>query len=317
MRKRVAEACRVGSGPGAPADVKAGTRLLYSLEFGLLQFNGEPALRRRPAALCRGGGRVTAVTAGVIALRIRRLHAANSTGLPNAAVLLRRRDRGPQSIRELSRVLSVLTTEEHDLTPNMSAGLAGGAGNSGTSKNAGRDHNNRHEGVTSQRRPLAELERWLQARVYRRPAASSIAMLDGYAATVVAGPVSMGPFDWICPLLFIDAHASTMAAPRSSPRCPPSRCATTRSATPSRPPPIGSSRSTGVTPAATGGQSRHIAGRGTHIEIVFAPGRSKDDEGKESALLERRVAFCCSRAHQSDHARSELKISIDAHSGSL
>nr|WP_082905707.1 MULTISPECIES: YecA family protein [Bradyrhizobium] len=55
--------------------------------------------------------------------------------------------------------------------------------------------------------PLAELERWLQARVDRHPAATSIPMLDGYAAAIVAGPVSMSPLGWICPLLAIDADA--------------------------------------------------------------------------------------------------------------
>ena len=55
--------------------------------------------------------------------------------------------------------------------------------------------------------PLAELERWLQARVDRHPAATGIAMLDGYVAAIVAGPVSMSPLDWICPLLAIDADA--------------------------------------------------------------------------------------------------------------
>ncbi|MET4484259.1 UPF0149 family protein [Bradyrhizobium sp. F1.13.3] len=55
--------------------------------------------------------------------------------------------------------------------------------------------------------PLAELDRWLQARVDRHPAATSIPMIDGYIAAIVAGPVSMSPLDWICPLLAIDADA--------------------------------------------------------------------------------------------------------------
>jgi uncharacterized protein len=55
--------------------------------------------------------------------------------------------------------------------------------------------------------PLEELERWLQARADRHPAATSLPMLDGYAAAIVAGPVSMSPLDWICPLLAIDADA--------------------------------------------------------------------------------------------------------------
>ena len=32
-------------------------------------------------------------------------------------------------------------------------------------------------------------------------------MLDGYIAAIVAGPVSMHPLDWICPLLAVDADA--------------------------------------------------------------------------------------------------------------
>lgn len=47
--------------------------------------------------------------------------------------------------------------------------------------------------------PVEELVRWLQARVDRHPAATSLAMLDGYVAAIVAGPVSMSPLDWICP----------------------------------------------------------------------------------------------------------------------
>jgi uncharacterized protein len=55
--------------------------------------------------------------------------------------------------------------------------------------------------------PLDELERWLQARTEQHPVATSLPMLDGYVAAIVAGPVSMGPLDWICPLLAIDADA--------------------------------------------------------------------------------------------------------------
>jgi uncharacterized protein len=55
--------------------------------------------------------------------------------------------------------------------------------------------------------PLDELERWLQARAERRPVATGVAMLDGYVAAIVAGPVSISPLDWICPLLAIDADA--------------------------------------------------------------------------------------------------------------
>ncbi|MCK1713864.1 MULTISPECIES: YecA family protein [unclassified Bradyrhizobium] len=55
--------------------------------------------------------------------------------------------------------------------------------------------------------PLEELERWLRARADQHPAATSLPMLDGYVAAIVAGPVSISPLDWICPLLAIDADA--------------------------------------------------------------------------------------------------------------
>ena len=55
--------------------------------------------------------------------------------------------------------------------------------------------------------PLEELGQWLQDRAERHPAATSIPMLDGYVSAIVAGPVSLDPPDWICPLLAIDADA--------------------------------------------------------------------------------------------------------------
>jgi uncharacterized protein len=61
--------------------------------------------------------------------------------------------------------------------------------------------------ATAAAMPLEELERWLQARAERRPVATSIAMLDGYVTGIVAGPVSINPLDWICPLLAVDADA--------------------------------------------------------------------------------------------------------------
>jgi uncharacterized protein len=54
---------------------------------------------------------------------------------------------------------------------------------------------------------LAQLERWLHDRAERRPVATSLPVLDGYIAAIVAGPVSISPLDWICPLLAIDADA--------------------------------------------------------------------------------------------------------------
>ena len=61
--------------------------------------------------------------------------------------------------------------------------------------------------TTAAAMPLAQLERWLQDRAERRPVATSLPMLDGYVAAIVAGPVSISPLDWICPLLAIDADA--------------------------------------------------------------------------------------------------------------
>ena len=55
--------------------------------------------------------------------------------------------------------------------------------------------------------PLDDLHRWLKDRAERRPAATDIHMLDGYLTAIVAGPVSIDPPDWICPLLAIEADA--------------------------------------------------------------------------------------------------------------
>jgi len=41
----------------------------------------------------------------------------------------------------------------------------------------------------------------------RHPAATSIAMLDGYVTAIVARPASISPLGWICPLLAVDAGA--------------------------------------------------------------------------------------------------------------
>lgn len=47
--------------------------------------------------------------------------------------------------------------------------------------------------------PFAELKWWLQGCADRHPIATSLPVLD--VAAIVAGLVSMSPFDWICPLL--------------------------------------------------------------------------------------------------------------------
>ena len=61
--------------------------------------------------------------------------------------------------------------------------------------------------MTTAAMPLPELDRWLQKRADRRPVAAGLPMLDGYVAAIVAGPVSISPPDWICPLLAVDADA--------------------------------------------------------------------------------------------------------------
>ena len=44
---------------------------------------------------------------------------------------------------------------------------------------------------------LVQLERRLQDRIERRSVATSLPVLDGYIAAIVAGPVSISPLDWI------------------------------------------------------------------------------------------------------------------------
>src|ERR1700751_2339338 len=56
-------------------------------------------------------------------------------------------------------------------------------------------------------RPLDELGEGPGGRTGRPPAATNLAMLDGYVTAVVVGPVSFDPREWICPLLAIDADA--------------------------------------------------------------------------------------------------------------
>lgn len=62
-------------------------------------------------------------------------------------------------------------------------------------------------------------------------------------------PCRISPLDWICSLSM--RTPSMTAALRSSLRSPPSRCATTASATPSRQRPIASRRYTGANPMST------------------------------------------------------------------
>jgi uncharacterized protein len=59
--------------------------------------------------------------------------------------------------------------------------------------------------------PLDRLDPWLQGRAklleHHRPAVSCLSGFDGFVTAIVAGPVSMPPPDWICPLLGVDPDA--------------------------------------------------------------------------------------------------------------
>jgi yecA family protein len=55
--------------------------------------------------------------------------------------------------------------------------------------------------------PLDKLDLWLQGRTDHGAAATNLSMLDGFVTAIVAGPVSMDPPEWICPLLGIEIDA--------------------------------------------------------------------------------------------------------------
>lgn len=71
----------------------------------------------------------------------------------------------------------------------------------------------RTAGATKQAPPperamgLVELDHWLRGRLRRLPLARNAVVLDGFVAAVVAGPISMDPRAWICPLLAISPDA--------------------------------------------------------------------------------------------------------------
>jgi uncharacterized protein len=73
-----------------------------------------------------------------------------------------------------------------------------------------------HPPMTAVAMPLDKLDLWLQGRA--GASAANLSMLDGFVTAIVAGPVSMDPPEWICPLLAIDIDA---AARRSSQRSLP------------------------------------------------------------------------------------------------
>ena len=53
-----------------------------------------------------------------------------------------------------------------------------------------------------------QLGQWMDKRArtktLRHPQATSLSMLDGAVTAVVAGPVSMMPEEWVCPMLGVD-----------------------------------------------------------------------------------------------------------------
>jgi uncharacterized protein len=61
--------------------------------------------------------------------------------------------------------------------------------------------------MTEAAMPLDKLDAWLQGRTDHGAAATNLSMLDGFVTAVVAGPVSMDPPEWICPLLGIEIDA--------------------------------------------------------------------------------------------------------------
>jgi len=62
-----------------------------------------------------------------------------------------------------------------------------------------------HPPMTAVAMPLDKLDLWLQGRA--GASAANLSMLDGFVTAIVAGPVSMDPPEWICPLLGIDIDA--------------------------------------------------------------------------------------------------------------
>jgi uncharacterized protein len=64
-----------------------------------------------------------------------------------------------------------------------------------------------HPPMTAAAMPLDKLDAWLPGRTDHGAAATNLSMLDGFVTAVVAGPVSMNPPEWICPLLGIEIDA--------------------------------------------------------------------------------------------------------------
>ncbi len=64
-----------------------------------------------------------------------------------------------------------------------------------------------HPPMTAVAMQLDTLDAWLQGRANHGAAATNLSMLDGFVTAIVAGPVSMDPPEWICPLLGVEIDA--------------------------------------------------------------------------------------------------------------
>jgi hypothetical protein len=88
------------------------------------------------------------------------------------------------------------------------------AADHGLASSAALDRRSAHPPMTAVAMPLDKLDLWLQGRT--GAAATNLAMLDGFVSAVVAGPVSMDPPEWICPLLGIEIDAFNHGGTASS-----------------------------------------------------------------------------------------------------
>jgi uncharacterized protein len=70
---------------------------------------------------------------------------------------------------------------------------------------------------------LDQLDLWLRERAKSitlpHPAATSLPMLDGFVTAIVAGPISLNPPDWICPLLGVEFDSFTSENEETSAIC--------------------------------------------------------------------------------------------------
>ena len=87
--------------------------------------------------------------------------------------------------------------------PGHDAIQAGRQGTQGGPQAGQDDHGRLCHVVRAAHRTVDERARPVRRR-FPHPRATSLSMLDGAVAAVVAGPVSMAPEEWVCPLLGVD-----------------------------------------------------------------------------------------------------------------